>query len=188
MRRPVKAAALFVGFAAISFFALLESRHRIAFGHFAPLGLHADVSVAKADIGIPGITKLYDARLTNFSIFPRRIERCEFLTDAFAHGVSVGYRIQQWDKTGVRWKTLLDTTGEYCRPYPLGIAQAQLTSKLLWPGQMLSTGEEATGARADLKGETMRFVVVANGNEFPTASFTIDERVQRADVGYPVRH
>jgi hypothetical protein len=188
MGRRLKAVAMLIGFSAISVFAVVEYRHRTAFGHFVPLALHADVSVANADTGIPGITKLYDAHLTNFGIFPRRVERCEFLTDAFAHGVSVGYRIQQWDKSSVHWKTALDTAAEYCRPYPLGIAQAQLTSKLLWPGQTLSTGAEATGARGDVKGETMRFIVVANGRDFPTASFTIDEQVRRPDVGYRVKH
>lgn len=188
MGNRVKAAALLICVAVVSVLAVVESRHRVAFGHFVPLTLHADVSVARGDIGISGITKLYDAHLTNFSIFPRRIERCEFLTDASAHGVSVGYRIQQWDKSAERWKTIIDSAAEYCRPHPLGIAQAQLTSKLLWPGQTVSTGEEATGARGDLQGETMRFVIVANGDEFPTASFTIDERVQGADTGYRVRH
>jgi hypothetical protein len=145
MGRLLKAAAMLIGFVAISALAVVESRHRTAFGHFVPLALHADVSVANGDIGIPGITKLYNAHLTNFGVFPRRVERCEFLTDASARGVSVGYRIQQWDKSSVRWKSVLDTAAEYCRPYPLGIAEARLTSKLLWPGQTLSTGEEATG-------------------------------------------
>jgi hypothetical protein len=188
MGRRLKVAALLIGFAAIIALAVVESRHRTAFGHFVPLALHADVSVTNGDIGIPGITKLYNAHLTNFGIFPRRVERCEFLTDASARGVSVGYRIQQWDKSSVNWRTLLDAAAEYCRPYPLGIAEAQLTSKLLCPGQTLSTGEEATGARGDLKGETMRFIVVTNGRDFPTASFTIDEQVQRPDVGYRVKH
>jgi hypothetical protein len=186
MEKRSTAVALVIGLAAITFFAVVEFRHRATFGHFVPLALHADVSVAKGDIGIPGITKLYNAHVTNFGIFPRRIERCEFLTDAFAHGVSVGYRLQQWDKSSRRWKTVSDTAAEYCRPYPLGIAQAQLTSKLLWPGQTLSTGEEATGARGDLKGETMRFVVVANRCDLPTATFVIDEEVQ--GVGYKVKH
>lgn len=188
MGRRLKTATLLIGLAAISVFAVVESRHRIVFGHFVPLALHADVSVTKGDIGIPGITKLYDAHVTNFSIFPRRIQRCEFITDAFARGVSVGYRLQQWDKSAYCWKTVLDSSTEYCRPYPLGIIQAQLTSKLLWPGQTLSTGEEATGARGNLKGETMRFVVVANGRDLTTGSFIIDEQVRGADVGYRVAH
>jgi len=188
MGRRLKAAALLIGLAAISVFSVMEFRHRAAFGHFVPLALHADVSVTKADIGIPGITKLYAAHVTNFGIFPRRVERCEFITDAFAHGVSVGYRLQQWDKSSRHWKTVLDTAARFCRPYPLGIVQAQLTSKLLWPGQTLSTSEEATGARGDLKGEIMRFVVAANSLDLPTDSFTIDEQVQKASVGYRVEH
>jgi hypothetical protein len=63
-----------------------------------------------------------------------------------------------------------------------------MTSKLLWPGQTLSTGAEATGARGKLKGETMRFIVVVNGHDLPTTSFTIDEQVQGADASYRVRH
>jgi len=172
----------------LSIVGVLEFRHRLIFGHFLPLALHADYTVAKGDIGIPGITKLYDAHITNFGIFPRRIERCEFVTDASASGVSVGYRLQQWDATSQRWHTVLDISSVYCRPYPLGMAEARLTSKLLWPGQTLSTGEEATGARDGLKGHDIRFAIVANGHEFPTASFVIDEQVQRPDVDYRVTH
>ena len=166
----------------------VEVRHRLIFGHFAPLTLHADVSVANGDIGIPGITKLYNAHVTNFSIFPRRIERCEFVTDAFAQGVSIPYRLQQLDVASRRWQTVLDAASEYCHPYPLGIIKARLTSRLLWPGQSLSTGEEATGARGNLKGQTIRFAVVANGREFPTSSFVIDEQIEGSNVDYRVRH
>lgn len=83
---------------------------------------------------------------------------------------------------------MLDTPAEYCHPYPLGISQARLTSKFLWPSQTFSTGEEVTAAKGNLKGEVMRFVVVANGRAFPTASFTIDEQVQGLAVGYGLKH
>lgn len=172
----------------VSVIGVVEVRHRVKFGHFAPLTLHADVSVANVDIGIPGITKLYDAHVTNFGIFPRRIERCEFVTDAFAPGVSIGYRLQQWDLASRRWQSAMEPTSEYCRPYPLGIMKARLISKLLWPGQTLSTGEEATGARGNLRGQTMRFAVIANGREFPTSSFVIDEQIEGSDANYRVRH
>jgi hypothetical protein len=187
MSKRLKVALLLLVAAFVGVIGVVEFHHRLKFGHFVPLTLHADYSVAKADIGIPGISKLYDAHITNFGIFPRRIERCEFVTDAFAPGVSVGYRLQQWDVASRRWKTVLDLASEYCRPYPLGIIKARLTSKVLWPGQALSTGEEATGARDGLKGQTIRFAVVANGREFPTASFVIDEQVQRPEVNYRVR-
>jgi hypothetical protein len=172
----------------VSVIGVVEVRHRVIFGHFPPLTLHADVSVSNGDIGTPGITKLYDAHVTNFGIFPRRIERCEFVTDAFAPHVSVAYRLQQWDIASRRWQTVLDAASEYCRPYPLGIVKARLTPKLLWPGQTLSTGEEATGAKGNLKGQTMRVAVVANGREFLTSSFVIDEQVERSDANYRFRH
>jgi hypothetical protein len=172
----------------VSVIGVVEVRHRVIFGHFAPLTLHADVTIANGDIGIPGITKQYDAHVTNFGIFPRRIERCEFITDTFAPGMSVGYRLQQWDIASRRWQTVLDAASEYCRPYPLGIIKAQLTSKLLWMGQTLSTGEEATGASGNLKGQTMRFAVVANGRELLTSSFVIDEQIEGSDANYRVKH
>jgi hypothetical protein len=188
MRTFFKALAVLVAVAVVGSIAAVEFRHRLTFGHFVLLGLHADVSTYKTDIGIPGISKSYDAHITNFGIVPRRVERCEFTTDASAHDVSIGYRLQQWDKSAGRWETVLDANAGYCQPYPLGIAQASLTTKLLWPGQTLSTGDEATAARGNLKGETMRFVVVANGRDYPTASFIIDEQIEGADVGYRVRH
>jgi hypothetical protein len=166
---------------------VVEFHHRLTFAHFVPLTLHADYSVAKVDIGIPGISKLYDAHITNFGIFPRRIERCEFVTDAFASGVGIGYRLQRWDRASRHWDTVLDSASEYCHPYPLGLTKAQLSSKLIWPGQTLSTSGEAIGARDGFRGQTITFAVVANGREFPTASFVIDEQVQRPDVSYRVR-
>ena len=181
-----RVALLLLGAVLVSVIGVVEVRHRLIFGHFAPLTLHADVSVANGDIGIPGITKLYNAHVTNFSIFPRRIERCEFVTDAFAQGVSIPYRLQQLDVASRRWQTVLDAASEYCHPYPLGIIKARLTSQLLWPGQSLSTGEEATGARGNLKGQTMRFAVVANGRQLsgtfaphPSAAELENRRRQR---------
>jgi hypothetical protein len=187
MGKQLRAALLLLVAALVGVIGVVEFHHRLKFGHFVPLTLHADYTIARVDIGIPGISKLYGAHITNFGIFPRRIERCEFVTDALAPGVSVGYRLQQWDAASGRWQTIQDLASEYCRPYPLGIIEARLTSKVLWPGQTLSSGGEATGAREGLKGQTIRFVVVANGREVPTTSFVIDEQVQRPDVNYRVR-
>ena len=188
MSKWIKTALVMLAVVLASLVGVVEFRHRLRFGHFVPLTLHADYSIAKADIGIPGISKLYDAHVTNFGIFPRRIERCEFVTDALAPGLSVGYRLQQWEMASRRWQTVLDAASGYCRPYPLGMIKARLTSKLLWPGQTLSTGEEATGARGNLKGQRMRVAVVANGRELPTSSFVIDEQMEGSDANYRVRH
>jgi hypothetical protein len=175
-------------FLVAAFVAIVEVRHHVIFGHFAPYGLHADVTVALADIGIPGISKVYQAQITNFGIIPRRVERCEFITDDSAHGVAIGYRLEKRDNLTGRWQTVVDAAERYCQPYPLGIMKAHLTSRLLWPGQVLSTADEATGARGNLKGETMRFIVQVNGLGFETTGFTIDEQIQSKDVGYRVRH
>lgn len=188
MRRVLKAIVALILAAFVLAVGTAQVRHRIAYGHFVPVGLHADVTSYTADIGIPGISKSYDAHITNFGILPRTIERCEFTTDASSHDVSIGYRLQQWNKSAGLWQTVLDASNGYCQPCPLGIAQATLVSKRLWPTQTLSTGSEATGARGNLKGETMRFVIVANRREYPTSGFVIDEQVEGVDFGYRVRH
>ena len=154
---------------------VLEIRHHSEYGHFVGYGLHADVTVSEGDTGIPGLTQLIDAHLTNFGFFPETVERCELVSDAGAHGVSVAYRLEQLDTGTHGWKTLFDTAESYCRPYPLGIAQSKLVTKRLWPGQTLSIGSEATAARGKLKGETMRFVIEANGRQFPTGPYMIIE-------------
>lgn len=152
----------------------LEVHHHWEYGHFVPLGMHADVTAFKGDMG-QGVTTFFDAHLTNFGFYPQEIERCEFVSDAGAHEVSVAYRLEQLD-TGTRtWKTLFNSAQSFCRPYPLGIAHSKLVKKAIWPGQTLSTGAEATAARAMLKGATMRFVIEANGREFPTSPFVIVE-------------
>ena len=71
------------------------------------------------------------------------------------HGGALGWHSERMGKTIVR-----ANGEEFCRPYPLGIVQAKLTSRLLWPGQSLSTGEEATAARDGFSiGDKPRFVI-----------------------------
>jgi hypothetical protein len=153
---------------------VLEIRHHWNYGDFVPLAMHADVTDFKGDIG-DGPTTFFDAHLTNFGLFPQEIERCEFVSDAGGHEVSVAYRLEQRDIATHDWKTLFDGAKNFCHPYPLGIKESKLVKKLLWTGQTLSTGAEATSARAMPKGETMRFVIEANGREFPTGLFSIVE-------------
>jgi len=47
-----------------------ESIHFYRHRHFVPLALHADAIVQRGDIGIEGISKLYEARLTNYAHSP----------------------------------------------------------------------------------------------------------------------
>jgi len=152
----------------------LEGHHYSKYGHLFPLGLHADVTDFQSDIA-SGSATFFDAHLTNFGLYPQEIERCEFVSDANAHEVSVAYRVERFDYASHRWKTVFDNKQNFCRPYPLGIAHAELVGKALWTGQTLSTGGEATAYRAIPNGDTMRFVIEANGREFPTGRFSVIE-------------
>ena len=169
---------------------LHEFHHFDRYGHFVPLGLHADIVASKGDIGLEGITKLYEATLTNYGVLPAKVTACDFTTDASAHGTKVAYVVEQWDGRQNKWKTVEYEEPPFCRPYPLGISEARLFSALLWPGQSISTGKEATAARGGFQiGDYARFLVFSGKAEdwrkaFPTAAFRIDELPTYA----PIRH
>ncbi|HKW60942.1 MAG TPA: hypothetical protein VJN89_00230 [Candidatus Acidoferrum sp.] len=176
----------------VSAFFLLELVHLIRFGHFLPPGLHADVLVRKADYGIPGISKTYQATLTNFGITPVRITVCDFIDDAMAHGIEVSYTLEKWDPLAKRWVDLFSDADKssWCQPYPTGIVDGHVISKKLWPGQSISGSEGAIAAYDVFAiGDKARFVVFArNGLAFRTASFSIDEHQTHPGVPYRVRH
>src|SRR5215472_17274857 len=81
---------------------------------FFPLGgpsnLHAEYSVDRADIGIPGVTKMYDARLVNFGSRPVRIEVCAYMDDASAKGQAVAFSVQRFDVRSSSWVTIVDAS------------------------------------------------------------------------------
>jgi hypothetical protein len=166
--------------------------------HFGDVSfLRAEYSVEKADIGIPGISKMYDARLTNRGAFPIHIQVCDFVTDASAPGDAVAFSVQRWDRTRQEWTTITDASdAANCRPYPLGWATAELKDKWLWPGQSVSMGEEATAARGFRKGDSARFVLYSGftarqgtvRQAFPTAPFEIDEELSQEGQGLRIRH
>lgn len=174
------------------FFVVVEVWHKLRFGHFVGPGLHADYSVSPVDLSIPGITKVYDATLTNFGLLPRKIYACESLTDAMAHETSLPYAIQKWNGKAQAWNTVLQPTkASFCTPYPLGIIEGKMVGKRLWPGQNLSIGQEATGARFQ-KGDVVRFVVFASepwtaSSGYSTVGFEIDEQLATT-VPMRVRH
>jgi hypothetical protein len=149
----------------------------------------------KGDIGIDGISKLYEATLTNYGPLPIRITQCDFTTDGSANATMVAYAVQRWDNRMREWKTLVeDQRSTFCRPYPLGIVKARLYSKFLWPGQSVSTDEEATAARDGFQlGDSARFFVFSGDAgdwraAFPTAAFRIDQRAIAGDTALRVAH
>jgi hypothetical protein len=189
MGRVQKAGALFL-MCFVAFLLLHELNHFHRYGHLVRFVLHADLVVSKGDIGMEGITKLYEARLTNYGLLPAKVTACDFTTDASAHGTKVAYAVEKWNSRQNKWKT--DEYGEptFCRPYPLGISEARLFSVLLWPGQSIATGKEATAARRGFQiGDYARFSVFPGKtwdwrSAFPTPAFRIDELPTYA----PIRH
>lgn len=160
-------------------------------------GLRSEYSVEPGDIGIPGITKMYDGRLINGGIRPVRIEVCAFVDDASATGEAVAFSVQKYDAKTSAWVTIVDASdARMCRPYPLGWVTAKLKSKWLWRNTWVSMGEEATAARGFRKGETGRFVLYTSfrrSNEkpphaIPTPAFVIDEEAGAGAEGLRIRH
>jgi hypothetical protein len=91
MSRVQKAGLTLVALLFIGLF-LHELRHFYRYDHFVPFGLHADVSITTSDdvIGVEGIAKIYDARLTNYGVVPNRIVVCDYRI-AGAHTTAVNY-------------------------------------------------------------------------------------------------
>jgi len=159
--------------------------------------LRADYSVETADIGIPGITKMYDAQLVNNGRLPVRIQICAYVDDAGGRGDAPAFSVQKYDAKNATWETIVDASdAKACHPYPLGWVTAQLRTRWLWPGQSVLMGEEATAARGFHKGESARFVLYASFDHsgerarrgIPTPAFVIDEEAGGGAAGLRVRH
>ena len=101
--RPIKKAFVLVCLLVLAC-CVLELMHAFRFGHFAPLGLHADVTVRKADYGIPGISKVYEPRLSNFGITPKTVLVCRVQEDwdSASFVMEVGNSIEKWDPNSKR--------------------------------------------------------------------------------------
>jgi len=174
---------------------LHEVIHLDRYGHLVRFGLHADLVVSKGANGLEGITKLYEARLTNYGLLPAKVTACDFTTDASAHGTKVAYTVEQWDSRQNKWKPVVEFGDEppFCLRYPGGnISEARLFLALLWPGQSIATDKEATAARRGFQiGDHARFSVFTGKagdwrNAFPTPAFRIDE--QELPMYAPIRH
>ncbi len=172
----------------------VQVRHRLAHGYFVPLALHADVVGDHASIGIPGVTKLYEATLTNYGILPASIEQCACMSDTMTPETMVAYNIERWNPAKHGWIRVMEfAKPEYCLSEPPNWGWDRVW---LWPGQSRSTGEEATAARdAFKKGDRPRFVVVTNVTAkakpqlgYPTPSFVLDEQALDTETPCRVRH
>jgi hypothetical protein len=64
-------------------------------GEFAPLTLRAELWAREGRTGIPGISKMYEAGVTNYGILPRRALRCRYIDDTAHAGAMVLYRVER---------------------------------------------------------------------------------------------
>lgn len=134
-----------------------------------------------ADIGIPGITKMYEGHLKNVGPAPVQIQVCDALNDGMGREVHVAHAIERWDVDSKRWKLFWRIPKkEFCRPYPTGILHGEVKEAVLEPGRSISTGDVAIQASDGLRiGDRLRFVIFPNNDEktaIPGAEFEIDER------------
>ena len=190
--------ALTILVAACVSIAYLEVGHKYNYGHFVPYGLHIDVISRDSSIGIPGQTKMYEAHLSNFTLWPVSLQGCDYMDDAFGRGTMFPYAVQRWDTNANAWYTVAETSEDYfCRPIPLSVVEAKLISRRLWPGTEVQVVEgEATGATEPFKrGDLARFVVFRNlGKDMDlskaTASgaFVIEDEVVRDGTQFRVKH
>jgi hypothetical protein len=195
IKRNVALTILVAAFVSIAY---LEVGHKYNYGHFVPYGLHIDVISRDSSIGIPGQTKMYEANLSNFTLWPVKLQGCDYMDDAFGRGTKFPFAVQRWDANANGWHTVSETTEDFfCRPYPLGIVEAKLISRRLWPGMEVQVVEgEATGAIEPFKrGDWARFVVFRNlekdrnlRKSTASAAFVIEDEVVRDDTQYRIRH
>jgi hypothetical protein len=142
------------------------------------VGLRAKVEVENADIGIPGITKMYRASLVNLAPWPILVSRCEYISDAIEHGTELAYAVQKWDNSQQQWsagnlKREAGRAAYFCKPSPESIIEGRTTQNLLWPGRRLYTNSEATAANDEFHiGDRVRFVVFVNRPGEYSASVT----------------
>ena len=146
-------------------------------------------------IGIPGLTKTYEAMLSSGSLLPMRVTVCDFVTDAFERGYSVAHSIERWDDGSGEWRLFWGIARQdFCRPYPLGItSESRVRSVWLWPGEAISTSFVAIQASDGLRlGDHLRFAI-RPFRSFPeitvvTDPFPVDERPAESGGGFRIRH
>jgi hypothetical protein len=157
--------------------------------------LSASWKTTPGGIGIPGLTKTYEAALTNRSILPVRVTVCDYVTDAFEHGKSVAHSVERWDQGSGKWRFFWGIPSQdFCKPYPLGItSDSRIRAVWLWPGQSLSTDFVAIQASDGLElGDRLRFTITPFLSHADIAvaapPFTIDERPTEPNLGSRIRH
>jgi hypothetical protein len=175
-----------------------ESIHFYRYGHLASLGLHAEVIVTtRADLlGIEGIAEIYDARLTNYGIFPVTMTVCDCL-DSGAPETMVAYIVERWDARLDGWKmvTEWDDYGSrlFCHP-SFEVTETHLAPRRLWPGQSIRVGQVIPPERDGFQvGDYGRFTIFlrADGDRsasLSTPAFRVDRQKKNQGMQSLVQH
>ena len=171
---------------------LHELRHFYRYGHLVPFGLHADVSITTSNdvLGVEGLAKIYDARLTNYGILPNTIVVCDYRV-AGAPDTAVNYVVERWDRQSREWMLVpeWDFYGYrlFCRPV-FEVTEEHLASRRLWPGQSIRVGEGIPAQMGGFHiGDDGRFTIFldADGkktNAISTATFRVDQQTKTSHV------
>jgi hypothetical protein len=147
--------------------------------------LEVEVISRPTQIGIPGITKMYEALLKNEGTSPVKVRVCDAVDDGMHRHIYLAHTIERWDSESRRWKAFWQIPSqEFCRPYPTGIINGQIVDVSLDPGRSLSTGEIAIQAADNLQlGDRLRFVVFPYSDVekawVASPDFLVDERPAR---------
>jgi hypothetical protein len=172
-----------------------ELRHFCHYGHLVPLGLHADVSIILSDevLGVDGIAKIYDARLTNYGIFPNTIVVCDSRV-AGAPATDVNYVVERWDRQSREWRLVpeWDFYGYrlFCRP-AFEVSEEHLARHRLWPGQSIWVGGGIPAQVGGFHvGDDGRFTILLNAdgdkaNTISTSIFRVDQQAKNSHVSSP---
>jgi hypothetical protein len=194
MSRVQKAGVTFVALTCIVLF-INELFHLHRYGHFAPFGLHADVTMTQRNdvLGVDGDAKIYRARLTNYGIFPATVVLCAERI-AGAPEIEVNYLVERWDNQSGSWRGVpeWDFSGYrlFCAPV-FEVSEEHLMNWRLWPGQSLPIGE---GIPAQLggfhAGDVGKFTIFLNAdgskaNAISTAILHVDQEVKKRHVSGP---
>lgn len=104
----------------------------------------------------------------------------------------VAFNLEQWHVANNEWVRVMEfAKPELCSPMVTSMGSTKWVRSLLWPGQTLSTEEEATAARGFRKGDTLRFAIATDvtGKSDPRPSYrtppiTLDEQSVDAGTDY----
>jgi hypothetical protein len=170
-----------------------EFNHFHRYGHFAPLGLHADVVVTTSNdlLGVDGVGKNYRASLTNYGALPISIVVCDYLNFASMHSTMLNYIVERRATPSSRWVYVpeWDEFGSriFCRP-SFEVTETHRVRRWLWPGQKLAVGCGIPAFDGGFRiGDDGRFTIFlrADGNGFnslSTAAFAVDQEPSKRDV------